>query len=85
MLRDRLVCGCKDKRLQCKLLAEKDLTFQKTLTIAKATEAAEKEAREPQQPATAPVNAVHERKRTLPKSTHGLLIWDGMPQMWRQT
>ena len=28
MLRDRLVCGCKDKRLQCKLLAEKDLTFQ---------------------------------------------------------
>ena len=43
MLRDRLVCGCKDKRLQCKLLAVKDLTFRQALAIAKATGAAERE------------------------------------------
>ena len=36
MLRDRLVCGCRDRRLQCKLLAEKDLTFDQALAIAKA-------------------------------------------------
>ena len=72
MLRDRLVCGCKDKRLQCKLLAEKDLTFQQALTIAKETEAVEKEARDLQQPATAPVNAVHGRKKPPPKSTREL-------------
>ena len=29
MLRDQLVCGCKDKALQCKLLSEADLTFDK--------------------------------------------------------
>ena len=29
MLRDRLVCKCKDQRLQCKLLAEPELTFDK--------------------------------------------------------
>ena len=46
MLRDRLVCGCKDQRLQCKLLAEPDLTFDKAFKIAKAMEAAEKEVRD---------------------------------------
>ena len=46
MLRDRLVCGCKDKRLQCKLLAEKNLTYDQALTIAKALETAEKEAKD---------------------------------------
>ena len=40
-LRDRLVCGCRDRRLQCKLLAEKDLTFDQALAIAKALETAE--------------------------------------------
>ena len=42
MLRDRLVCGCKDQRLQCKLLAEPELTFDKAFKIVKAMEAAEK-------------------------------------------
>jgi len=46
MLRDRLVCGCKDQHLQCKLLAESDLTFEKAFKIAKAMEAAEKEAKD---------------------------------------
>ena len=45
MLRDRLVCRCKDQHLRCKLLAEPDLTFDKAFKIAKVMEAAEKEAR----------------------------------------
>ena len=44
MLRDRLVCGCKDRRLQSKLLSETDLTFDKALKLAKAYETAQREA-----------------------------------------
>ena len=40
MLRDRLVCGCKDQHLQCKLLAEADLKFDTAVKIAKAMETA---------------------------------------------
>ena len=50
---------CNDKQLECKLLAEKDLTFQQAFTIAKAIEAAEKEAKDLQQHSTAPVNSIH--------------------------
>ena len=46
MLRDRIVCGCKDKCLQCKLLAETDLDFEKALKIAQAMETAEREAKD---------------------------------------
>ena len=56
MLRDRLVCGCKDHRLQYKLLAEADLSFDKALKIAKAMEATEKEAKGLQDVPGAPVN-----------------------------
>ena len=30
----RLVCGCKDSRLQCKLFAESDLTFERAFKLA---------------------------------------------------
>ena len=36
MLRDRLVCGVRDKRIQQQLLAEPDLTFQKAMDLAEA-------------------------------------------------
>ena len=42
MLRDRLVCGINDSRIQCRLLAEPSLTFKKEL--AQAFESAEKNA-----------------------------------------
>ena len=60
MLRDRLVCGCKDHRLQCKLLTEADLSFDKAFKIAKAMEAAEKEAKGLQDVPGAPVNRLAE-------------------------
>ena len=46
MLRDRLVCGVKDNRIQRRLLAEPELTFTRAMTIAQAMEAAEKNAKE---------------------------------------
>ena len=46
MLRDRIVCGCRDKKLQCKLLAEAELTLAKAFASAKAMETAEREAKE---------------------------------------
>ena len=41
MLRDRLVCGCRDKRLQYKLLSDDELTYDKAIKIAKSDETAE--------------------------------------------
>ena len=34
MLQDRLVCSCNDHRLQCRFLAEENLTFDAALEIA---------------------------------------------------
>ena len=43
MLRDRLVCGINDEKIQLKLLAEKDtLTFENAMELALAMEAASK-------------------------------------------
>ena len=41
-MRDRIVCGIKDSRVQRRLLAEPMLTFAKALEIAQASELAEK-------------------------------------------
>ena len=46
MLRDRLVCGINDQRLQRRLLSEPELTFAKALELAQAAEAAERNAKE---------------------------------------
>ena len=45
MLRDRIVCGCHDKRLQYKLLADPELTYEKAMTAAKASETADRGAK----------------------------------------
>jgi len=45
MLCDRLVCHCKDQRLQCKLLTEPDFKFATALKIAKAMETGEKDTK----------------------------------------
>ena len=46
MLRDRHVCGIRDRRLQQRLLVDTDLTLQKGLDISQAIEAAERNARD---------------------------------------
>ena len=45
MIRDRLVCGVNHDTIQPRLLAEKDLTYEKAIEIAQAVEAAEKNAK----------------------------------------
>jgi len=63
MLRDRLVCGCKDQRLQCKLLAEADLKFDTAIKIAKAMETAEKDTKGLQGSHSQGVNVINGGKR----------------------
>jgi hypothetical protein len=36
MLRDRLVCGIRDGRIQCRLLAEPDLTLKRAFKLSQA-------------------------------------------------
>ena len=68
MLRDRLVCRCRGQRLQCKLLAETDLTFDQAFKIAKVMGAAEKKAKDLQE---TPSTAVHQfGKSTAIKRNH---------------
>ncbi|KAL5500699.1 hypothetical protein EMCRGX_G012294 [Ephydatia muelleri] len=47
MLRDRLVCGIRDIKLQRRLLAERGLTFAKAFELAQVAELAEKNAMQP--------------------------------------
>ena len=49
MLRDRLVCGVTDGRLQCHLFAEPELTLKDAVKIAIAQELAEKSGQQLQQ------------------------------------
>ena len=44
MLRDRLVCGIGDSRMQRRLLSEEDLTFDKALQLVQAMESADQSA-----------------------------------------
>lgn len=44
MLRDRLVCGINDDRIQRRLLSEINLTFESALSLAQAMESANKNA-----------------------------------------
>lgn len=46
MIRDRLVCGVKDARIQRRLLQEPDITFDKALSLARAMETAALDAEE---------------------------------------
>lgn len=50
MLRDRIVCGINDDRIQRHLLAEADLTFDTALKIVLSVEAANKNNQDLQKP-----------------------------------
>ena len=52
MLRDRLVCGVRHEGIQKRLLAEKDLTYDKALQLAQAIESAERDTRDIKRSAT---------------------------------
>ena len=68
MLRDRLVCGVEDPRIQRRLLAESDLTFDKAFDLAVASESADKNAKDLQstlQPTA--INSVNSRTVLMQK------------------
>ena len=46
MIRDQLVCGITHEEIQKKLLAEKNLTYEKALEVALAVEAAEQSTKD---------------------------------------
>ncbi|XP_060786568.1 LOW QUALITY PROTEIN: uncharacterized protein K02A2.6-like [Neoarius graeffei] len=58
MLRDRLVCGIHDDRIQRRLLSETDLTFEKAFQIAVAAEAASKNVQDLQTKAPLACNSL---------------------------
>jgi len=77
MLRDRLVCGINDPRLQRRLLAEMDITFAKAMELAQAAEAADRNARELEKAAPVHTVSAHDRpakeggaRRTLNATCH---------------
>ena len=73
MLRDRLVCGIDDSRIQRRLLAEPQLTFDKAFEISMASESAEKNVKDLQSAShlpsnsNAPVNKLNTRYGTAQK------------------
>ena len=70
MLRDRLVGGINDERLQRRLLAEPDLTFVKAVDLAQAYESAAKHAKALQTvPQEGAVHAATHKSSPLPTAT----------------
>lgn len=66
MLRDQIVCGINDDRIQRRLLAEADLTFDTALKIALSVEAANKNIQDLQKP---PSVVCHKVKKLLHANT----------------
>ena len=65
MLRDRLVCGVNDDRIQRKLLSEPNLTFARAFKLAQALESVEKHAKDLQQKQpSASIMAIQTKKET---------------------
>ena len=77
MLRDRLICGINNKRMQCCLLAEKT-TFEDTLKLALAMEAADKDAKDLTNDLEQPVHNVCSRHR--PSMKQGPREREGPPR-----
>ena len=61
-LRDRLVCGISDKKIQRRLLSERKLTFSTAVEIATAMETAESGASQLTSRASVPVNWISKKK-----------------------
>ena len=61
MLRDRLVCGVEEPKIQRRLLAELDLTFDKAFELALAAEAADRNAKDLQPTMSSTVNRVQHK------------------------
>ena len=61
MLRDRIVCGIEDQKIQRRLLAEPELTFDKAFELSLASESVDKNAKD-LQPAKEPVHKLYTKQ-----------------------
>ena len=68
MLRDRLICGINNDRMQRHLLSESKLSFEKAYELAQAMETADHDARELQGPTATAVNKLN--KSTSPAARY---------------
>ena len=81
MIRDRLVCGIKDRNAQKKLLVESGLTLEKASKVVIADEAANKDVAElAQARRLGPTNEVHRLKATNSKSSKSKINKEDNPQ-----
>ena len=79
MLRDRLICGCNNERLQRQLLAKTPApSFEEVLTLAQAFESAEMNAKDLQHQSQTPIHAV--RSKNPPR---GPLPWTQSNECYR--
>ena len=79
MLRDHLVCGVRDTKLQHCLLAEPSLTFKKAFELAQSTEVAEQDAKDIQRPQTSqqPVHKIESKGPIKPPPTRNCYRYGG--------
>ena len=66
MLRDRLVCGINDQKLQRRLLAEPTLTYERAFALAQALETADKSAKELEKASDVHFMQPHSRPKGTP-------------------
>ncbi len=74
MLRDRLICGIDNKRIQCRLLSEKDVDFKRALEVAQAMESADKDSQHLQSvaaPVTETTAGVNRLRTDKPQTKEG--------------
>ena len=73
MLRDRLVYGIRDGRIQCRLLVEPDRTLKRAFELSQAAETVDRNAKDPQgglKPKPSQILAVHQTSlHQLPQSS----------------
>ena len=67
MLRDRLVVGINDSRIQRRLLAEPELTYKKAFELALAAEAADKNAKDLQGHRSESLHALQDSRKQQPQ------------------
>ena len=70
MLRDRLVCGVNDERIQRRLLAEPTLTFDKALQLAQAIETADKDTKDLKVARESQPQPIHYHRPVVRKPNH---------------
>ena len=82
-LHDRMVCSIEEPKIQWRLLAEPDLTFDKAFELAVASESADKNAKDLQATKLpqASVNRVQSKRRKT-QGNRLLIQICRMPQVW---